>query len=191
MLADPAFLYKLLVEQAPIIGCTVWWELENRKDRRLINVCSLSFPNNILERSCPFREFDLQKRIHSLFYKAAELCMVGLTAGAVQGSLSNYLAGKKDRLSVTIPSVSTNALGYGAFLGLCANMRYQLLCGFDRAVINHFDVIGVALFLSTALRSLPLSLLRICLLIYISIYIDRLFWSNQITIVLMFCLLNF
>ena len=61
-----------------------------------------------------------------------------------------------DRLSVTIPSVSTSALGYGAFLGLYANMRYQLLCGFDRAVINHFDVIGVVLFLSTALRSLPL-----------------------------------
>ena len=54
-------------------------------------------PNNIFERSYPFREFDLQKRIHSLFYKAAELCMVGLSAGAVQGSLSNYLAGKKDR----------------------------------------------------------------------------------------------
>ena len=96
-----------------------------------------------------------------------------------------------DRLSVTIPSVSTSALGYGAFLGLYANMRYQLLCGFDRAVINHFDVIGVALFLSTALRYLPLSLLRICLLIFISIYIDRLFWSYQITPVLMFFLLNF
>ncbi|KAK9217848.1 hypothetical protein WN943_006478 [Citrus x changshan-huyou] len=48
-------------------------------------------------------------------------------------------------LSVTIPSVSTNALGYGAFIGLYANMRFQLLCGFDRAVTNHFEVIGVAL----------------------------------------------
>lgn len=56
------------------------------------------------------------------------------------------------RLSVTIPSVSTNALGYGAFLGLYANLRYQLLCGFDKAVVHHFDVIGVALVFSTALR---------------------------------------
>jgi len=53
---------------------------------------------------------------------------------------------------VTVPPVSTYALGYGAFLGLYANLRYQLLCGFDRAVVNHFDVIGVALFFSTALR---------------------------------------
>ncbi|KAK9214453.1 hypothetical protein WN944_006445 [Citrus x changshan-huyou] len=36
-------------------------------------------------------------------------------------------------------------------------MRYQLLCGFDRTVTNHFDVIGVPLFLSTASRSLRLS----------------------------------
>ncbi|KAK9217851.1 hypothetical protein WN943_006481 [Citrus x changshan-huyou] len=57
-----------------------------------------------------------------------------------------------DRLSVTNPSVSTNVLGYGAFIGLHANMRYQLLCGFDRDVANHFEVIGVAMLLSTALR---------------------------------------
>ncbi|KAH9751819.1 hypothetical protein KPL71_014452 [Citrus sinensis] len=57
------------------------------------------------------------------------------------------------RLSVTNPSVSTNVLGYGAFIGLHANMRYQLLCGFDRDVANHFEVIGVAMLLSTALRA--------------------------------------
>ena len=54
-------------------------------------------PNNIFEMSYPLREFDLQKRVHSFFYKAAELCLVGLTAGAIQGSLTNTLARKKDR----------------------------------------------------------------------------------------------
>ncbi|KAH9685792.1 hypothetical protein KPL70_014096 [Citrus sinensis] len=106
--------------------------------------------------------------------------MVGLTAGAVQGSLSNYLAGKKDRLSVTIPSVSTNALGYGAFLGLCANMRYQLLCGFDRAVINHFDVIGVALFLSTALRVLNVQLGERSRLAWLGVEADPLLQSDDL-----------
>lgn len=52
-------------------------------------------PNNIFEKSYPMREFDLQKRIHSFFYKAAELCMVGITAGAAQGALSNFLSSKK------------------------------------------------------------------------------------------------
>ena len=54
-------------------------------------------PNNIFEMSYPLREFDLQKRVHSFFYKAAELCLVGLTTGAIQGSLTNTLARKKDR----------------------------------------------------------------------------------------------
>ena len=162
MIADPAFLYKLLLEQAATIGCSVWWELKNHKDRyvlylwhklyllcllniinwldslyygfrikqewdlALINVLTVAacnavvvwslapcrsygntfqndlqntlqkLPNNIFEKSYPLREFDLQKRIHSFFYKAAELCMVGLSAGAVQGAVSNFLASKKE-----------------------------------------------------------------------------------------------
>ncbi|KAH9685795.1 hypothetical protein KPL70_014098 [Citrus sinensis] len=74
-------------------------------------------------------------------------------AATIGCTVSWELENRKERLSVTIPSVSTFALGYGAFLGPYANMRYQLLYEFDRAVINHFDVIGVVLFLSTALRS--------------------------------------
>ncbi|XP_015943655.1 protein RETICULATA-RELATED 1, chloroplastic [Arachis duranensis] len=196
LLADPAFMYRFLLEEAATIGCSVWWELKNRKDRikqewdlALINVLTVAacnavvvwslapcrsygntfkfdlqntlqkLPNNIFEKSYPLREFDLQKRIQCFLFKAAELCMVGLSTGAVQGALSNSLARKKEgRLSVTVPSVSSNALGYGAFLGIYANLRYQLLCGFDRAMVSHFDVIGVALFFSTALRVMNVQL---------------------------------
>jgi hypothetical protein len=196
MLADPAFMYRFLLEQVATIGCSVWWEFNNRKDRikqewdlALINVLTAAacnavvvwslapsrsygntfqfdlqntlqkLPNNIFEMSYPLREFDLQKRIQCFLFKAAELCMVGLGAGAVQGALSNTLAKKKEgRLSVTVPSVSSNALGYGAFLGIYANLRYQLLCGFDRGMVRHFDVIGVALFFSTAFRVLNVQL---------------------------------
>lgn len=52
-------------------------------------------PNNIFEKSYPMREFDLQKRIHSFFYKAAELCLVGLTAGSIQGALSKFASSRK------------------------------------------------------------------------------------------------
>nr|GLL28680.1 protein RETICULATA-RELATED 1, chloroplastic-like isoform X2 [Ipomoea trifida] len=190
MIADPAFLYKFLLEQAATIGCSVMLEVKNRKERikqewdlALVNVLTVTacnaivlwslapcrsygntfrfdlqntlqkLPNNIFEKSYPLREFDMQKRLQSFFYKAAELCMVGLTMGTAQGAISNFLASKKEgRLSVSIPSVSNNALGYGAFLGLYANLRYQLLCGFDQTMMNYFDVIGVALCFSTALR---------------------------------------
>ncbi|KAK9035421.1 hypothetical protein V6N11_077461 [Hibiscus sabdariffa] len=41
----------------------------------------LKLPNNIFEQSYPLGEFNLQKEIHSFFYKAAKLSIVGLTAG--------------------------------------------------------------------------------------------------------------
>lgn len=53
-------------------------------------------PNNVFEKSYPLREFDLQKRIQSFFYKAAELCLVGLTTGAFQGAVSNLVVTKKE-----------------------------------------------------------------------------------------------
>ena len=33
MIADPAFLYRLLLEEAATIGFAVRWELKNRKER--------------------------------------------------------------------------------------------------------------------------------------------------------------
>ncbi|OVA10427.1 Protein of unknown function DUF3411 [Macleaya cordata] len=218
MIADPAFLYKFLLEQAASVGCTVWWEIKTRKERikqewdlALLNVLTVSacnamvvwslapcrsygntfrfdlqntiqkLPNNVFERSYPQRAFDLQKRIHSFFYKAAELCMVGITAGAVQGALSKLSASKKEgRLSVTMPSVSTNALGYGAFLGLYANLRYQLLCGLDRAMINHFDVLGVVLCFSTALRVLNVQIGETSRLAWLGVEADPLVQSDNL-----------
>ncbi|GJN13379.1 hypothetical protein PR202_gb00073 [Eleusine coracana subsp. coracana] len=110
-------------------------------------------PNNIFEKSYPLREFDLPKRISAFFYKAAELSLLGFVGGSVQGGVSKVLSARKERrLSVNIPSVSTNALGYGAFLGLYVNLRYQLLCGLDQYMVKRFDVLGVAVFFSTAAR---------------------------------------
>ncbi|XP_028775477.1 protein RETICULATA-RELATED 1, chloroplastic [Neltuma alba] len=218
LLADPAFMYRLLLEEAATIGFSAWWEFKNRKDRikqewdlALINVLTVAacnavvvwslapcrsygntfrfdlqntlqkLPNNIFEKSYPLREFDLQKRIQCFLYKAAELCMVGLSTGAVQGALSNTLASKKEgRLSVTVPSVSSNALGYGAFLGIYANLRYQLLCGFDRAMISHFDVIGVALFFSTALRALNVQLGETSRRAWLGVEVDPLAHSDDL-----------
>ncbi|VAI14935.1 unnamed protein product [Triticum turgidum subsp. durum] len=122
-------------------------------------------PNNIFEKSYPLREFDLQKRISAFLYKAAELSLVGVVAGSIQGGMSKALSARKDgRLSVTLPNVSANALGYGAFLGLYANLRYQLLCGLDQYMIKRFDVLGMAIFIGTtlSLTKLPLDVLYGC-----------------------------
>ncbi|KVI01761.1 Protein of unknown function DUF3411 [Cynara cardunculus var. scolymus] len=192
MIADPAFLYRFLLEQAATIGSSVLWEVKNRKERikkewdlALVNVLTVTacnaivvwslapcrsygntfrfdlqntlqkLPNNVFEKSYPLREFDMQKRIHSFFYKAAEL-------------------------SVTIPSVSNNALGYGAFLGIYANLRYQLLSGFDRAMVTQFDVIGVGLFFSTALRIMNAQLGETSRLAWLGVEVDPLAHSDEL-----------
>ena len=53
---------------------------------------------------------------------------------------------------MTVPSISNNALSYGAFYGLYANLRYQMLCGLERSMANRFDVLGVTILFSTAMR---------------------------------------
>ncbi|KAK8447646.1 hypothetical protein SEVIR_8G115000v4 [Setaria viridis] len=179
MLADPSFLHKMTLEFLATITSSVWWEMENRKERFqqeldlvFVNVftatiCNLAVfcclapcrsytiqrvPNNIFEKSYPMRQFDLLRRTQSFFSKAAQLCLGGLVVGSIQGGLSKVISARKERLSIPIPSISTNALSYGAFYGLYANLRYQMLCGFDRSMLHHFDVLGVAIFFSTAIR---------------------------------------
>ncbi|GJN06680.1 hypothetical protein PR202_ga24436 [Eleusine coracana subsp. coracana] len=179
MLADPSFLHKMTFEFLATFSSSVWWEMKNRKERFrqeldlvFVNVfaaticnlavfCSLApcrsymiqrVPNNIFEKSYPMRQFDLLRRTQSFFSKAAELCLGGLVIGSIQGGLSKVLSDRKERLSIAVPSISTNALSYGAFYGLYANLRYQMLCGLDRFIVHHFDVLGVAMFFSTAIR---------------------------------------
>ncbi|KAL4592421.1 hypothetical protein LXL04_005415 [Taraxacum kok-saghyz] len=135
MIADPAFLYPIFLEQAATIGSSVLYEnrIKEDWDLALINVLTVTACNAMLSNE----GIRHAEKTPFLFYKAAELCMVGLIAGAVQGGLSNLVASKKEgRLSVTIPSVSTNALGYGVFLGIYANLRYQLLSGFDTGMVT-------------------------------------------------------
>jgi hypothetical protein len=48
MIADPAFLYRLLLEQAATVGCSVWWELKNRKDRYLFLTLVLEFKDQLI-----------------------------------------------------------------------------------------------------------------------------------------------
>ncbi|KAJ3671717.1 hypothetical protein LUZ60_007796 [Juncus effusus] len=192
ILADPAFLYKLLLESVATLATTSYFEYNNRKDRikeewdlALTNILTVTacnalvvwslapcrsygstfttdlqnsiqkLPNNIFEKNYPMREFDLSKRVQSFVYRTAQLGLAGALAGTVQGGLSHFLANKKESgVSVAIPSVSSHAIRYGAFMGLFANLRYQALCGLDRAMFDQFDVLGVYLFLSTALRTM-------------------------------------
>lgn len=85
-------------------GNTFRFDLENTIQK---------LPNNIFETSYPMREFDLQKRVYSFFYKAAEFSLLGLAAGTIQGAISKAFAAKKEgRLVFSIfhPFIANNSL---------------------------------------------------------------------------------
>ncbi|KAL0454436.1 UNVERIFIED_CONTAM: hypothetical protein Slati_0782800 [Sesamum latifolium] len=147
MIADPAFLYRLLLEQAATIGCSVWWEIKNRGER---------------------------------IKKEWDLALINVLTATTCNAIVVWSLAPCRSLSVTIPSVNTNALGYGAFLGLYANLRYQLLCGFDRAVTSYFNVIGVALFFSSALRVLNVQLGETSRLAWLGGEVDPLAQSDDL-----------
>uniref|UniRef100_A0A803MGL3 Uncharacterized protein n=1 Tax=Chenopodium quinoa TaxID=63459 RepID=A0A803MGL3_CHEQI len=155
IMADPSFLHKLLFEQFVTIACSVRSEMKNRKGSSDLQNKLQKLPNNVFEASYRFREFDLQKRVLSFLCKAVQFSLVGFTAGALQSALLHLRTqGKERRLSVPIPPANTNALGYGAFLGLYTNWRYQMIFGMDKLLFNHFNVIGVSLFFTAAFRIL-------------------------------------
>ncbi|CAI9783110.1 unnamed protein product [Fraxinus pennsylvanica] len=57
---------------------------------------------------------------------------------------------------------------------------WQLLCSFDRAVISYFDVIGVTLFFSTALRTLNVQLGETSRLAWLRVELDPLAHSDDL-----------
>lgn len=121
-------------------------------------------PNNVFDKSGPLRDYTLQRRVTSFVYKAAELSAAGCAAGALGGALSNGLVSLR-RLgnpnyesSTPVPSIPVSALGYGAFMGVSSNLRYQLLAGLDRAMSNNFNSMGLVVTSNVLFRWLNIRL---------------------------------
>ncbi|CAI5486959.1 unnamed protein product [Closterium sp. Naga37s-1] len=235
MMADPAFLFKLALEQAATVATAVRWEVQQRRGQpngqngqqngqdgqdwktklnqewplALTNVVTLSLcnlalvwclspsrsysstatnefqmvlqklPNNVFDRSYALREFKLPERVGSFFFNAARLSVIGSAVGAAGGAVSNAIlkgmqgrtretagepqkkggelsggSGEADQYqpSVAVPSPAKSAVAFGAFTGLSGNLRYQLLYGADRVLLEHFNHIPVAILGTTILR---------------------------------------
>lgn len=87
-------------------------------------------PNNVFDASGPLRNYTNTSRVASFFAKFAELSAVGVMCGSATVGLSN-LAVKMKRMkdetyepSVPIPSMQRSVLGFGAFVGIHAHLRY-------------------------------------------------------------------
>lgn len=97
-------------------------------------------PNNVFEATTPLREYTTSSRAVAFFTKSAELCGVGMLAGAAQSALAQAavaLRRKRDpsfQPSMPVPSVQQSALGFAAAQGIFANVRYQVGAGGTRAL---------------------------------------------------------
>ncbi len=83
-----------------------------------------------------------------------------MAAGAAQAGLGHGLVAFRTMVdnrsfkpSVEVPSVARSALGLGAFMGISANFRYQLLGGADRYLFEHSQFLWSYLGVSSVLRA--------------------------------------
>ncbi len=196
LMADPAFMQKLALEQMITISCSILYEARVRGDRFwkeldlvALNTLTLAaanaavvglvaptraapapgrhewqnmlakLPNNVFESTTPLKAYTTNSRVASLFVKSAELCGVGMLAGAAQSLLAQAAVAVRRSSDPTfepampVPSVKQSALGLGASLGIFANVRYQMIAGFDKYLFDHANYLWSYLTLSGFLRT--------------------------------------
>jgi len=196
LMADPAFMQKMALEQMITISASIIYEARVRGDRFwkeldlvALNTLSLAaanaavvylvaptraapaparhawqnmlakLPNNVFEGTTPLREVTTNSRVAALFVKSAELCGVGMLAGAAQSALAQAAVAIRRKTepafepSVRVPSMQQNALGMAAACGIFGNMRYQIIAGFDKYLFEHANYLWSYLTLSGFLRA--------------------------------------
>lgn len=197
LMADPAFMQKLFLEQMITIATSITYEAQVRGERFwkeldlvAINTLSLAaanaavvylvsptraapapgrwewqsalarLPNNVFETSLPQRAVSNGSRAAGFLAKSAELCGVGVLAGAAQSALSQLAVAirrKEDPHfvpSMPVPATSTAALGMAVHLGIFGNVRYQLIAGVDEYLSKHAAALWSYLTCSAVLRTI-------------------------------------
>lgn len=196
LMADPAFMQKLVLEQVITVSSSLIYEAKVRGDRFwkeldlvAANVLCLSaanaalvylvaptraapaparfawqnmlskLPNNVFEATTPLREYTTGSRAAAFFTKSAELCGVGMLAGAAQSSLAQAAVAIRRKSnpnfqpSMPVPSVQQSALGFAAAQGIFGNVRYQMVSGIDRYLFDHASFLWSYLGASGAFRT--------------------------------------
>jgi hypothetical protein len=116
-------------------------------------------PNNVFEATTPLREYTTGSRAAAFFTKSAELCGVGMLAGAAQSALAQAAVAVRRRSdpdftpSMPVPDVRQSALGFAAAQGIFGNLRYQMVAGIDRYLFDHANYLWSYLAVSGIFRS--------------------------------------
>jgi hypothetical protein len=133
-----ANVLTLLASNAALVWCLAPTRSYGAAHKHAWQRAVASLPNYVFDSCGPLRQYTKLSRTSALLYKAAQLSGVGVAIGAAGGAASHLLLARRKRSdpsftpSVPIPSIGASALGYGAWLGLSGNVRYNLLGGADR-----------------------------------------------------------
>merc|ERR1711964_196804 len=99
------------------------------------------------------------QRMTCAIAKIAELSAVGTLLGTTVALLGNATVALKRSYntafqpSVPLPSFASGAIGFGVFMGLNANLRYQLINGIDLYTFDRTPLLSAYLILSVLIRA--------------------------------------
>lgn len=105
--------------------------------RGLANIIS-KLPANMFEASSPSRTYNIYQRCLSFLWAGIQYSVIGIGAGLVGTGLTyGMLQLRKQfqpnyRIRRRLPPIIANSLGWGAYMFLSANPRFQLVEGLER-----------------------------------------------------------
>lgn len=112
----------------------------------------------MFDKSTIHRPYDIGQRVVAVMFKVAEFSTLGAVVGVCLSFLGNEWVILRQTHefdfspSVPVPSLSSSILGSSLFLGLHANLRYQLINGMDRYAFDRVHTLPVYLAISTLTR---------------------------------------
>lgn len=112
-------------------------------------------PSNMFDKSGPLREYSALSRATGFVYKTAQLGAIGAGVGAATSGVSGLLVSMRPsnfRASLPIPGVASSAAGMSAYAGAAGNIRYQLINGLDRYMLQSFNSLPLTLGVSALVR---------------------------------------
>lgn len=146
-LASGALVYLLAPARVGAVARAPWQEM------------LAALPNNVFEAGSNTRTFSVGSRAAGFLAKAAQLSALGAFFGGAQSLLGSAAVSLRQRSdpsfkpSVPVPELSRAVAGTGAFMGLSANIRYNLLAGLDRYMFERANVLACYVASTTIART--------------------------------------
>jgi hypothetical protein len=114
-----------------------------------------ALPSNVFDRSGPLRQYSYLSRASGFAYKTAQLGAIGAGVGAATSAVSDLLVRMRPssfKPALPTTDLATATVGMGANTGVTGNIRYQLLNGLDRYMMQTFNSLPLSLGVSALVR---------------------------------------